>query len=159
MDETGEMQQSEELKRREDTSTSVALAELQRQASALTETLMTDSSAFGTLLTRSVSAVMVQFHSQLILAATPPMDALFGYVEGALFGKQLRELIPERFRKRHDEHFHRFCEDPKPRLMGVPGMDFIGVTRKGEEFRVVITLDPKVTQRVSVIIANVIGPI
>jgi PAS domain S-box-containing protein len=158
MGDTGEMQQSEELQRRTD-STDMALDELQRRASALTETLLVDSSAFGTLLTRSVSAVMVQFHSQLILAATPPMDALFGYVEGALVGKQLRELIPERFRKKHDEHFHRFCEDPKPRLMGVPGMDFIGVTRKGDEFRVVITLDPKVTQRVSVIIANVIGPI
>ena len=94
------------------------------------------------LIGRTVPAIVVDMKTQRIAYATQPADELFGYIEGALLGMPLEELIPERFRERHREHFARFVAHPAKRNMGAVEMELVGLLRDGSEFPIAIGLHP-----------------
>src|SRR5690349_5530012 len=60
----------------------------------------------------------------------------FGYEEGELIGKKIEVLIPQRYKKKHEQHrdnYHR--QNPHSRPMGT-GMDLSGMRKDGTEFPV-----------------------
>ena len=97
---------------------------------------------FDEQITRCVSAVIVDMEDGTILYATPPANDLFGYTNGGLDGKNITDLMPERFRKGHAGHLQNYRQSPRPRQMGEAQMDLYGLTTTGEEFKIEISLYP-----------------
>ena len=65
------------------------------------------------LLESLLEGVVIVEGSGTILLANPRAEQLFGYPRGELAGSPLAALIPERFRKVHEEHMARFFLEPK----------------------------------------------
>ena len=93
-----------------------------------------------TLLESLVEGVVIINDSGTILLVNTRAEQMFGYPSKDLIGKTHAMLIPERFRKIHEEYEARFFEEPKTRPMGmVP--DFAGLRRDGSEFPAEISLN------------------
>lgn len=75
-----------------------------------------------------------------IIETNPTLDAQFGYATGELIGKPLHDLLPERVRKVHVEHFDSYRAHPQKRLMG-EGRDLTARHRTGVEFPVEVALN------------------
>lgn len=89
-------------------------------------------------------ALLVFDRSGAIRLANGLAEAMFGYAAGELRGRAAAELLPARFRPRHEEHQARFFAQPSRRPMGV-GMELRGLRKAGDEFPVEISLAPLVT--------------
>jgi len=112
------------------------IAELKR------DSIRNAKSIFDALIAQYVEAAIVDMIDGTILYATASAHKLFGYVNGELDGKNIKVLMPERFRKSHDGHLVNFAHSPKQRGMGAAAMDLFGLTKQGEEFRIEISLYP-----------------
>lgn len=97
---------------------------------------------FDEQITRCVSAIIVDLSDGNILYSTPPANSLFGYVNGGLDGKNITDLMPERFRERHGGHLANFAHAPKIRQMGESEMALFGLHTDGTEFKIEISLYP-----------------
>jgi len=97
---------------------------------------------FDEQITRCVCAIIVDLSNGTILYSTQPVNVLFGYVNGGLDGKNIVDLMPERFRGRHGQHLATFAHNPKIRQMGESEMGLYGLHKDGSEFRLEISLYP-----------------
>ena len=72
---------------------------------------------------------MVLVNTQgIVVLANERVCNLFGYEEGALAGKALSDLIPERFRESHMKLLAKYFQEPHVREMGI-GMELTGLQR------------------------------
>ncbi|MBI4605697.1 MAG: PAS domain S-box protein, partial [Planctomycetes bacterium] len=69
------------------------------------------------------------------------VDKLFGYRREDLLGKPVEILLPEWFRRAHEEHRRRYAAKPEARPQG-NGADFYGLRRDGSAFPVEVDLSP-----------------
>lgn len=97
---------------------------------------------FDEQITRCVSAIIVDLDDGTILYATQPANELFGYTNGGLDGKNITDLMPERFRTVHAGHLRHYNHAPRRRQMGESQMDLFGVDTNGLEFKIEISLYP-----------------
>ncbi|MGH9940932.1 MAG: PAS domain S-box protein [Pyrinomonadaceae bacterium] len=79
-------------------------------------------------------------------------ELMFGYQSDELLGRQIEELLPERFRRRETSHPVGFLADPHPRPPGA-GLELYGRRRDGGEFPVEIMLSPVEAASGSMVIA------
>jgi diguanylate cyclase (GGDEF)-like protein/PAS domain S-box-containing protein len=85
---------------------------------------------------------MVLVNTQgIVVLANGRVCSLFGYEEGALTGKPVFELMPERFRESHAKYLEEYFKAPTIREMGI-GMELTGLHADGSEFPVEISLNP-----------------
>jgi len=78
---------------------------------------------------------MVLVNTQgIMVLANERVCSLFGYEEGALTGKPVMELIPERFRETHGKYLEEYFRTPRAREMGI-GMELTARHADGSEFR------------------------
>ncbi|MGA8937961.1 MAG: EAL domain-containing protein [Acidobacteriaceae bacterium] len=85
---------------------------------------------------------MVLVNTQgVIVLANERVCSLFGYEEGALTGKLIGELMPERFRESHAKYLEEYFQAPRVREMGI-GMELMGLHADGTEFPVEVSLNP-----------------
>lgn len=84
----------------------------------------------------TVKALMID-EDGIIIAATPELEYLFGYVRGELVGKPIEVLVPESKRVVHKEHTAAFFKNPHRR----PMTGFEGVTKAGNRVPASIALD------------------
>lgn len=96
-----------------------------------------------TIIANCVPAIVVEMETSIIVYSTPLADNIFGYIQGELQGKNLNDLIPERFREVHKTHVVGYSQQPEPRAMGERGMQLVGKKRDGTEFPVEISLHPR----------------
>jgi PAS domain S-box-containing protein len=75
-----------------------------------------------------------------ILLVNTHAEQMFGYSHKEIVGKPHAMLLPERFRKAHEEHVAHFFEEPKIRPMGLGGLELAGCHQDGSEFPVEISL-------------------
>lgn len=111
---------------------------IQRQI-AFASGIFQDDVTIRTLLESLVEGVVVINNSGIILLANTRAEQMFGYPSKELVGKPHSMLIPERFRKAHEEYEAHYFEKPKIRPMGLLP-DFTGLHRDGTEFPVEISL-------------------
>jgi PAS domain S-box-containing protein len=76
-----------------------------------------------------------------IRLANTQAERLFGYSRADLTGQRVEVLLPERFRRGHEEHRADYAREPRLRPMGA-GLELYGRRRNGEEFPVDIMLNP-----------------
>jgi PAS domain S-box-containing protein len=69
------------------------------------------------------------------------VTALFGYSHAEVIGKQVEQLMPERYRRRHLGHREGYFHNIRLRPMG-QGLELFGLRRDGSEFPVEISLSP-----------------
>ncbi len=82
--------------------------------------------------------IIVDAHGQ-ILQANPSSEKLFGYDNNELIGLTIENLIPGRFKQRHQQHRHNYNQSPRPRAMG-KDMTLYGLRKDNSEFPVEISL-------------------
>jgi PAS domain S-box-containing protein len=75
----------------------------------------------------------------LIAFANVNAEEIFGYERGALLGRPMEILVPERFRDAHALHTAEYFNEPRMRPMGA-GPELYGLRSDGSEFRVEISL-------------------
>ena len=108
------------------------------------------------IIASSVPAIIVSLVDAQILRSTPLADQLFGYIEGGLIGKCLHDLVPERLRDVHRQHFEKFSTDPQSRPMGTAPMRLVGLHKSGREFEVEIGLHPRSIAGVDCVVATIL---
>jgi PAS domain S-box-containing protein len=92
-----------------------------------------------TLLESLAEGVVIIDNSGTILLVNTAAEQMFGYKREDLIGKPQAVLIPERFRKVHEEHLARFFAEPRMRPTDQL-LDLTGLRRDGDEFPVEISL-------------------
>jgi two-component system, LuxR family, sensor kinase FixL len=114
--------------------------ELAAQKLRETETL------FRSLLESAPDAMVIVDAQGMITLVNSQTERLFGYDRKELLGKPVEQLVPARFRDRHQDHRGMFAKNPHVRPMGT-GMELFAVRRDGSEFPVEISLSPIATGR------------
>jgi len=96
-----------------------------------------------TLLESIAEGVVIIDDSGTILLANARAENMFGYLQKELTGKSHDVLVPERFRKVHQEHMAHFFAEPRIRPMDqrpdLP-LQLIGLRLDGTEFHLEISL-------------------
>ena len=96
---------------------------------------------FRRLLETSPDAVVVVDDEGSILFANLQAENLFQYAPGALAGRSVDALVPERLHATHARHRQSYVRSPRLRPMG-SGLSLYGRRRDGSEFPVEISLSP-----------------
>ncbi len=99
---------------------------------------------FRQLLDAGPDALVVIDAEGRVLFANLQTERLFDYARGALLGKGVEVLVPERLRATHVGHRSHFVAAPHVRPMG-SGLTLVGRKRDGSEFPVEISLSPLTT--------------
>jgi PAS domain S-box-containing protein len=94
---------------------------------------------FRSLFDFAPDAIIVVNNKGFILQANAQAEKIFGYVTKELIGKLVNILIPERFRKSHNEHMNEYIQNPRKRFMGEE-LGLYGLRKDGTEFPVDIAL-------------------
>ena len=94
--------------------------------------LLFDTSPNGLLIVNEQGQI-VQTNQQVL--------SLFGYTEEELQGNPVETLLPERFRKPHQQQGGQFVTEGQPRTMGKSG-PLVGRRQDGTEFQVEVGLTP-----------------
>jgi len=94
---------------------------------------------FQSLFDFAPDAIIVVDNKGFILHANEQAEKIFGFVKKELIGKRVEILIPERFRKSHDEHLKEYVQNPRRRFMG-DELELYGLRKNGTEFPVDIAL-------------------
>jgi PAS domain S-box-containing protein len=84
--------------------------------------------------------LMADEHGQ-ILFANRQLEELFGFGRGALSGRSVDDLLPQRLREVHRAHRAQYGAEPRLRPMGA-GLLLFGRRADGAEFPVEISLSP-----------------
>ena len=92
-----------------------------------------------TLLESVAEGVVIIDSSGTILLVNAMAEKMFGHEREDLVGKPHAMLIPERFRKVHEEHEAGYFREPRIRPMGLL-LDLYGLRKDGSEFPLEISL-------------------
>ena len=113
--------------------------EIKTKEKIFAEKLIKPELMFKGLFDFSPDAIIIVNNEGIILQANAQAEKIFGYAGKELINKPVDILIPERFRKRHDEHLKDFMAKPHIRLMGAE-LELYGLRKDGTEFPVDIAL-------------------
>ncbi len=97
------------------------------------------TSTFGQLLEAVPDAIVGVDDKGQIVLANGQTEVLFGFSRGELLGRDVEDLIPERFRASHPDHRREYFEEPRTRPMGA-GVELFAMRKDGTEFPAEISL-------------------
>ena len=109
---------------------------LQLQQSQLQET----EAWYRSLIESAPDGMLVVDEQGAIVLSNRQLDAMFGYAEGELIGKNIDVLVPEAARKHHPQLRQDYTLNGSPRTMGSLNKELRGVRRDGSEFLVEVGL-------------------
>ena len=109
---------------------------------------------YARLLESAPDAMLFVGRDSKIVTANAQMEKLFGYAEEELVGRDLHQLIPERYRQRHRASLAAFFSSPSARPMGT-GLEILGLKKDGREFPADISLSPLETDEELLVIASI----
>ncbi len=94
----------------------------------------TDQNDLARLLALSVDAIVAADADHLIVAFNRGAETIFGYAANEVLGAPLSMLLPERFRKQHEDHLRRFATAGESSQMMGDRREIWGRRKTGEEF-------------------------
>ncbi len=100
---------------------------------------------FRDLLESAPDAMIIVDREGLIRLANLQTDKIFGYNRKDLLGQPISLLMPDRFRSGHPSFMREYFKNPKTREMG-SGLQLFGITKRGKEFPIEISLSPLDTE-------------
>jgi len=110
-----------------------------RQQIAFASGLFQGDVTVRTLLDSLAEGCVIIDNTGTILLVNHRTELMFGYLKKDLIGKPHAVLIPERFRKTHEEHEESFFAEPRIRPMG-QFLELIGRRQDESEFPLEISL-------------------
>lgn len=93
------------------------------------------------VLDAAPDAIIIIDAASIIRFASQQVSALFGYPHEQIVGREVEDLMPERFRRRHLGHRERYGHHLRARAMG-QGLELYGRRQDGTEFPLEISLSP-----------------
>ena len=100
-----------------------------------------DNAAIWSVFEAAPDGIIVADEAGRILLVNRRTEELFSYDRDALLGRDVEDLLPERFRQVHRAHRTRYRAEPRTRAMGT-GLALFGRRADGSEFPVEISLSP-----------------
>ena len=94
---------------------------------------------FRLLVEFSPTSILMVDQTGTIRFVNSQAEKSFGYNRAELIGQTVEIIVPERFRRKHLQHFKRFLLSPTARAMG-EGRDLFALRKDGTEFPVEIGL-------------------
>ncbi|UCD35246.1 MAG: PAS domain S-box protein [Nitrospiraceae bacterium] len=92
------------------------------------------------LLNSAPDAMVFVNEKSRITMINAQFESLFGYGNDEMIGRELDELVPERFREKHRKYVAEFFTNPRMRPMG-SGFEVYARKKNGQEFPVDISLN------------------
>src|SRR5690349_1613839 len=102
------------------------------------ELSVASNDAFREIFQSMTEGIVVVDAEGKIMVSNPIADELFAYEPHERVGKQIEDLLPERYRGKHMRFRIGFNEHPVPRRMG-QGRDLTALRKDGSEFPVEIS--------------------
>ena len=112
-----------------------------------------DAEAWAMVEASPDGMILADQHGVMLLV-NRQIEVLFGFDRGELLGREVEELLPERFRAKHTAHRTRYRAKPVVRAMG-SGLDLWATRKDGTEFPVEVSLSPLATREGLRVVATV----
>jgi two-component system, cell cycle sensor histidine kinase and response regulator CckA len=99
--------------------------------------LRTSEARLASIIGSAMDAVITTDAAHVIVLANDEAARMFGYAPGEMLGLPLGTLMPERFRRAHHQHMHRFAHDgTSMRAMNQPSAaeGLFAIRKDGTEF-------------------------
>ncbi|MEW5847389.1 MAG: PAS domain S-box protein [Myxococcota bacterium] len=109
------------------------------------ERLPAGTEALASFMEAAPDAIVVVDSRGCIRMVNRLVERMFGYTREELLGQRVETLIPERYRKAHEEHRTGYVHAPRTRPMGERQV-LSGRRKNGREFPVEISLSPLRTE-------------
>jgi PAS domain S-box-containing protein len=106
----------------------------------MAESLLASQRRFSGILSISAEAVISMDANQRITLFNRAAEEMFSFSPGEILGQPLGLLIPERFRKIHDEHVARFARSDKNNLLMSDRQRVFGLRKDGSEFHMAASI-------------------
>ena len=113
------------------------------------------SETFQLVIESIPSAIVLVNQEGEIAYINSNAEKSFGYDRAELVGKQVEQLVPERYREHHPGFRDSFFTFPSVRAMGA-GNELFAMQKGGAEFPVEIGLNPLVMEGESLVLASII---
>src|ERR1044071_5172063 len=95
--------------------------------------------SLNALFEHATEGIIISNQSGKIIKANPSSERLFGYKNGELLGKTIEDLVPRKYKEKHEKHREGFNRNPHARAMG-QNMDLHARRKDDSEFPVEISL-------------------
>lgn len=96
---------------------------------------------FRGLLEAAPDGMVIVDQEGRIVLVNRQAERMFGWTKEELLGEPVERLLPERFRRGHEDHRRAFATDPHTRPMGA-GLELFARRKDGTEFPCEISLSP-----------------
>jgi len=100
--------------------------------------------------------IIAEMKTGLIVFASKRINDVFGYIYNSIEGKNIKDLMPESYRGKHDANLEGYAKNPKFRNMGREGMTLKGLKKDGQEFDIKISLEPFIEDMSGFVLATII---
>lgn len=100
--------------------------------------------------------IIAEMKTGLIVFASKRINDVFGYIYNSIEGKNIKDLMPESYRGKHDANLEGYSKNPKFRNMGREGMTLKGLKKDGQEFDIKISLEPFIEDMSGFVLATII---
>jgi PAS domain S-box-containing protein len=107
-------------------------------------------------ITDQAPCIIAEMNTGLIVFASKRINEVFGYIYNEVEGKNIKDLMPEKYRVRHDDNLKGYSKNPKFRNMGNEGMILKGLKKDGREFDIKISLEPFYEDMSGFVLATII---
>jgi PAS domain S-box-containing protein len=104
------------------------------------ESLRVSQRRFSGILAISAEAVLSMDAGHKITLFNQAAENIFGYTAAEILGQSIELLIPERFRKVHNEHVARFARSDKNNLLMSDRRRVLGLRKDGSEFHMAASI-------------------
>jgi PAS domain S-box-containing protein len=101
----------------------------------------TDHNFYHELLNQAPDAIVVVNENGILEMVNEEAATLFGYSKEELAGAHLNDLLPDRYRRVHEQHRREFMQSPSRRHMNDHSIS-LALDKTGREFSVAATLSP-----------------
>ncbi len=123
--------------------------------SEVNTSIIASEDTFSAIFHATQESIIVANEEGVIIITNPKAEEMFGYKKDGLIGMEIEDLIPKAKRNHHKTHRNAYLNNPAPRYMG-KGRDLIGISKKGFEFPIEISLTPTTIKGKHVVIAFII---
>jgi len=104
------------------------------------ESLRVSQRRFSGILSISAEGVISMDAGHKITLFNQAAENIFGYTAAEILGQPIELLIPERFRKVHNEHVARFARSDKNNLLMSDRRRVLGLRKDGSEFHMAASI-------------------
>lgn len=130
------------------------LADLESKRQRALHDLQASEARFRGFLESAPDAVIITNAKREITFANPGVEKVFSYLRDELIGQPISVLVPERFRRTHNEFVSAFNNNPHARSLG-SGLELFGRRKDGSEFPADIMLSPLTMENEASVLAMI----